>query len=63
MDNWEFIRKGSNYQLHGLKEKIGRFKNDLLMNHVYTFESNTAWFDVEASKIITKMSSMEKGKI
>jgi len=62
VDNWEYIRKGSNYQLKELKEKIRRFKNDLLMNHIYKFQSNINLFDVEASKIITKKSSIEKGK-
>ncbi len=62
VDNWEYIRKGSKYQIKELKEKIRRFKNDLLMNHIYKFQSNINLFDVEASKIITKKSSIEKGK-
>ncbi len=63
VDNWENIRKGSNYQLKELNDKIVQFKNDLLMNHVYTFESNTTLFDVanEASKIIAKKASIKKG--
>jgi len=59
-DKWESVREGSNYQF---KEKILKFKNDLLLNHIYTFESDKTLFGVanNASKIIKK-SSTEKGK-
>jgi len=62
-DKWESVRVGSNYQLNELNEKILKFKNDLLLNHIYTFESNKNLFDIanNASKI-TKKSSTEKGK-
>jgi hypothetical protein len=62
VDNWENIRKGSNYQIKELNEKIQKFKSDLLMNHIYTFESKTTLFDVanKASKIISKKASIEK---
>jgi len=64
VDNWENIRKGSNYQLKELNEKIQKFKSDLLLNNIYTFESNTTLFDIgnNGSKIITKKVSIEKGK-
>ncbi len=64
VDNWENIRKGSNYQLKELNEKIQKFKNDLLLNKIYMFESNTDLFDVanNASYIIAKKVSIEKGK-
>jgi len=35
VDKWESVREGSNNQLKELKEKIRRFTNDLLMNHIY----------------------------
>jgi len=62
-DKWESVREKSNYQLKELDEKILKFKNDLLLKHIYTFESNKNLFDIanNASKI-TKKSSTEKGK-
>jgi len=63
-DKWENIREGSNYQLKEINEKIIKFKDDLLLNNVYTFVSNTTLFDVanNASKI-AKRFSIEKGKL
>ncbi len=62
-DNWENIRKGSNYQIKELNDKILKFKSDMLLNHFYTFESNKTLFDAanNASKIIAKKASIEKG--
>ena len=61
--NWEYIRKGSNRQLKELNEMIPKFKNDLLLNQLYSLESDLTLFDVanEASKIIAKESIIEKG--
>ncbi len=57
-DKWESVREGSKYQLKDLNEKILKFENDLLLNHIYTFESNATLFLVanKASKIIAKKS-------
>jgi len=63
-DKWESVREGSKYQLKDLNEKILKFENDLLLNHIYTFESNATLFLVanKASKIIAKKSSIGKGE-
>jgi hypothetical protein len=65
VDNWDNIRKGSNYQLKELNGKIHKLKNDLLMNQLYSFESNSSLIDVanKASKIIVKKSTIKKGKL
>jgi len=63
-DKWESVREGSNHQLKELNEKILKFKDDLLMNHIYRFESNAALFDIaiKASKIIAEQSFIQNGK-
>jgi len=63
-DKWESVREGSKYQLKDLNEKSLKFENDLLLNHIYTFESNATLFLVanKASKIIAKKSSIGKGE-
>ena len=63
-DKWESVRVGSNCKLKDLNEKILKFENDLLLNHIYTFESNTTLFLVanKASKIIAKNYSIGKGE-
>jgi hypothetical protein len=64
VDNWKNVEGRSNYQIKELNDKILKFKNDLLLNQIYTFESNTTLFDVanNASKIIAKKALIEKGK-
>jgi len=64
VDNWENVKEGSNDQIIDLNEKFLKFKNDLLLNHIYTFESDKTLFDVanNASKIIAKKVSIIKGK-
>jgi len=64
VDNWENVREGSNDQIIDLNEKFLKFKNDLLLNHIYTFESDKTLFDVanKASKIIAKKASIMTGK-
>ncbi len=61
--NWENIRKGSNRHLKELNEMIPKFKNDLLLKQLYSFESDLTLFDDanEASIIISKESIIEKG--
>jgi len=63
-DKWESVREKSNYQSKELNEKILKFKDDLLMNHIYTFVSSTNLFDVanKASKIIAEQSFIQNGK-
>ena len=63
-DKWESVREKSNYQSKELNEKILKFKDDLLMNHIYTFVSDTTLFDVanKASKIIAEQSFIQNGK-
>jgi len=64
-DKWESVRRGSNHQLNELNEKILKFKNDLLLDQIYTFESDQNLFDVanNASRIIAKKASILTGKL
>jgi len=63
-DKWESVREGSNHQLKELNEKIIKFKDEFLMNHIYSFVSDTTLFDDanKASKIVAKRSFIQKSK-
>jgi len=64
-ENWENIRVGSNSRVKIVNGLIEKFKNDLLMQLSYEYESNTDLFDaaIKTSKIVATKSQIKLGII
>ncbi len=62
-ENWENIRAGSNSRVKIVNGLIEKFKNDLLMQQSYEYESNTDIFDtaIKVSKIVATKSQIKLG--
>ncbi len=58
-ESWEKIRKDSNYEIKKLNKHMLSYRDELLLNQSYVFESRD--LEIETSKMVTAKPIIKKG--